>query len=85
MDYEDVVGGGFDLWEGEADGFVEAAADAVAADGGFEDFFADDYGEALLAVRIWVKNKRYLGVTNGGAVFIGVTDAATRMESIFFS
>lgn len=46
MDEENIVGGGFEVAKLEANGFVDAAADAVAADGGFENFFADNYSKA---------------------------------------
>ena len=54
IDDEDVVLGEFEVWEFEADGFVDAATNTIAADGGFEDFFRDDDSEALLPSCVFV-------------------------------
>lgn len=39
-----------------AESLVDAAADAIAADGGFEDFFRDDNGETLVTASVGSKN-----------------------------
>ncbi len=56
VDDKDVVARFFELVEIKTDNFVDAATNAVATDGGFEDFFGDNNSEAGFAARIVAKN-----------------------------
>ena len=67
----------------EAEGFVNAAADAVAADGGLEDFLGDDNAEALVVLGVGRKNETHQRGADGLAVLVGVADAAARMKAVF--
>lgn len=42
----------------ETDSFVDAAADLVAANGGFEDFFGNNNSEALTPARVVIIDQR---------------------------
>ena len=67
----------------KTDSFVDAAADTITTDGGFEDFFRNDNGETTMITRIGCKNKREGGRTNVFALLVGMTNAAAGMESVF--
>lgn len=41
-----------------ADGFIDAATNAIATNSGFEDLFGNDDSETLIAASIWHGNKR---------------------------
>ena len=67
----------------ETEGFVNAAADAVATDGGFEDLLGDDDAEALVVLGVGRKNETHQRGADGLAVLVGVADAAARMKAVF--
>ena len=60
----------------EAEGFVDTAADAIATDGGFANFFRNDDGETLEVARIWAENQSCVVATNGFSVAVNVIYAA---------
>ena len=77
-------------WLGEfgdfvAQSFVNAATDAVAADGGFEDLFGDDDSKALITAVVGVKDKRKRGSADGLSLLISVADATAGVETVSFS
>ncbi len=83
MNEEDVVGRGFEARELLSDGFVEAATDAVAPDGGLQDLFADYYGEAGLFAGIWGIDEGDERRADSFAMTISIVNTATRMEAVF--
>lgn len=56
-DDKDAVHGLLKLGEFVANSFVDAATDAVATDGRFEDFFGNNNSKALVAASIRRKNQ----------------------------
>ena len=78
-----MVGGGLKVGDFGADGFVDAAADTVAADGRLENLLGYDYSEASFFVRVGGVDKRKEGRTNGAAVFVGIINASTGMKAVF--
>lgn len=56
VDDKNVVTRFFKLVKVETDSFVEAATDAIAADGGFVDFFRNNYSEAGFAAVVVAEN-----------------------------
>ncbi len=56
-DDKNAVHGLLKLGEFMANSFVDTATDAVAADGGFEDFFGNNNSKALVAASIGRKNQ----------------------------
>lgn len=79
---KDTVGVEFIGGEFETNGFVETATDAVAANGGLFDFFADNNGEALVVAGIDGINKGKLRGAKGFALAIGISYATTGVETI---
>ena len=67
----------------EANRFVNAATDAVAADGGFFDFFADHDRETLKTAGIFAMYQGDFRGADGSTVVIDVTHAAARMKPKF--
>ena len=69
--------------EFKAEGFVNAAADAVAADGRLQDFFRDDDTKALVVFGVGGKNQAHQRGADGFAMLVGVADATTGMKTVF--
>ncbi len=67
-----------------ANSLVDAAADTIATNGGFEDLFRNNNCKALVATGIWSKNQRKRRGANGFSLLIDIANAATRVKSIFF-
>lgn len=84
VDDKDVVAGLFKLVKVETDGFVDAATDAVAANGGLVDFFRDDNGEAGFTASVVAEDKTDVGVAEGFALMIDIFDTTSRVEPVFF-
>jgi len=83
IDDEDVVLGAGEAGGVETNGFVEAAADTVAEDGGFGDLFGHDNSEAGVAPVVGIKNKGKLRSAESLSLLVGVAHPTTRMEAIF--
>lgn len=66
----------------KAEGFVNAAADAVAADGGFQNFLRDDDAEALVVFGVGGKNQAHQRGADGFAVLVGIADATTGVKAV---
>ena len=61
--------------------FVNAAADVVADDGAFINFFRDHNGEALETAGVFTVDEGDSGMADGLAVGVGVADAAAGVEA----
>ena len=84
VDDEDVVDGVIVVMRFfiKADGFVEAAADAVTADCGFTNFFRDNNGEALEMASVFHIDEGEFFPAEGFSVAIDVIYAAARVETV---
>ena len=67
----------------EAKGFVNATANTITTNSGFENFFGDNDTETLMMSSIGSKNEREDRGANGLPFLISVADTATRMKTIF--
>ncbi len=83
IDYEEAVHLRLVGWKFETDGFVDTAADTVAANGGFENFLRNHYPKSLTPASIGCKNQGENWRTDSFAFLVDVVDAATRMETVF--
>ena len=83
MNDKDVVARGFEFVEVETDGFIEAATNAIAADGGFVDFFGDNNGEAGFTAVVVAKNEGEIGATNRLAVPVNRFNSSAGMKTVF--
>jgi len=84
IDGKDVILGLGELGQFGTDSFVDAAADAVAGNGGLVDFFGHHHGKAPPTAGVVVEGERNLGVADRPAVFVGVANATTRVKTVFF-
>ena len=66
----------------EADGFIDAAADFVADDSAFVDFFRDDNREALETTGVFTVDEGNFRVADGFAMGVDVFDATARVEPV---
>lgn len=71
------------LGEEAADSLVDTAANAVAADGGLEDFLADNDCETTGVTGIGRKNKGKFLSVDSLTLTISVTDSAATVKTIF--
>lgn len=67
----------------EADSLIDATTDAIAADGGFKNFFTDDDSETLFFACINSKNQGYFWIPDCFTILIGTAYPTARMKTEF--